>query len=145
MDRVNGRKAPEPTLDQLLDELTDDLMRLSDAELLAELEADGMDEEDEASAARTAIAAGVARAGRSQLKAARAAVDRERKARVVGLPVRAERRVEVLTRFAKHDPKLKSRLTMAARGGTGMTEAEADSILADLRELGAIDENGDPK
>ena len=145
MDRVNGRKAPEPTLDQLLDELTDDLMRLSDAELLAELEADGMDAEGEAKAARTAIGAGVARAGRSQLKAARAAVDRERKARVVGLPVRAERRIEVLTRFAKHDPKLKSRLTMAARGGTGMTEAEADSILADLRELGAIDEDGDPK
>lgn len=145
MDRVNGRKAPEPTLDHLLDELTDDLMRLSDAELLAELEADGVGAEDEAKAARTAITAGFARAGRLQLKAARAAVDRERKARVVGLPVRAERRVEVLTRFAQHDPKLRSRLTMAARGGTGMTEAEADSILADLRELGAIDENGDPK
>ena len=55
MDRVNGSKAPEPTLDQLLDELTDDLMRLSDAELLAELEADGMDAEGEAKAARTAI------------------------------------------------------------------------------------------
>lgn len=145
MDRVNGRKAREPTLDQLLDELTDDLMRLSDAELLAELEADGVDAADEAKAARTAIAAGFARAGRAQLKAARAAVDRERKARVVGPPVRAERRVEVLMRFAQHDPKLRTRLTMAARGGSGITEAEANSILADLRELGAIDDNGDPK
>ena len=145
MDRVNGRKAPDPKLDQLLDELTDDLMRLSDAELLAELEADGVDAESEAEAARGAIAIGLARAGRARLDAARAAVGRDRKARVVGLPVRTERRVEVLSRFAQHDPRLKSRLTMAARNGTGMTEAEADSILADLRELGAIDENGDPK
>lgn len=145
MGRVNGRKAPDPSLHRLLDELTDNLMQLSDAELLAELETDHVDVNAEANATRMAIAGGMARAGRARLEAARAAVGRERTARVVGLPVRAERRVEVLARFAQHDPKLKSRLTMAARSGTGMTEAEANSILADLRELGAIDENGDPK
>ena len=33
MDRVNGRKAPEPTLDPLLDELTDDLMAFVERKL----------------------------------------------------------------------------------------------------------------
>ena len=42
------------------------------------------------------------------------------------------------------NPKLKSRLTMAARNGEGITEQEMDSILADLRELGVIDDEGNP-
>jgi len=33
---------------------------------------------------------------------------------------------------------------MAARNGEGITEKEMDDILADLRELGAIDEDGNP-
>ncbi len=33
---------------------------------------------------------------------------------------------------------------MAARKGEGMTEKEMDAILDDLRELGAIDDEGNP-
>ena len=52
---MSGDK-PDPALHRLLDELADDLMNLSDAELLAELAADGLDVEAEAAAARSAIA-----------------------------------------------------------------------------------------
>lgn len=143
MDFVSGDK-PDPALNRLLDELADDLMNLSDAELLAELTADGLDVEAEALAARDAIAGGVARAGQLRLAAARAAVSRDRKARVVRTPLRADRRDAVLARFASNDPKLKNRLTMAARKGEGITEKEMDAILDDLRELGAIDDEGNP-
>ncbi len=81
MDCVSGDK-PDPALHRLLDELADDLTNLSDAELLAELAADGLDVEAEAAAARDAIAGGVVRAGQLRLAAARAAVNRGRKARV---------------------------------------------------------------
>lgn len=141
MDCVSGDK-PDPALHRLLNELADDLMNLSDAELLAELAADGLDVNAEAAAVRSAIAGGVARAGQTRLAAARAAVIRERKARVVRPPLRTDRRDAVLARFAHDNPKLKSRLTMAARKGEGVSEKEMDAILDDLRELGAIDDEG---
>jgi len=141
---VSGDK-PDPALRRLLDELADDLMSLSDAELLAELATDGLDVDAEAAAARNAIAGGVAHAGQARLAAARTAVSRDRKARVVRQPLRADRRDAVLARFANDDPKLKSRLTMAARKGEVVSEKEMDAILDDLRELGAIDDEGNPK
>jgi len=141
---VSGAEENDPTLNQLIDETVEDLMKLSDAELLAELTAEGADPEAEAQFARNAIAAGIARAGRARLVAARTAVDRDRTARIVRQPVPVALRASILERFANDDPKLKSRLTMAARNGEGITEQEMDSILADLRELGVIDNEGNP-
>jgi hypothetical protein len=140
---VTGTKL-DPALNRLLDELADDLLNLSDSELLAELVADGLDENAEAAAARDAIAGGIARAGQQRLAAARAAVSRDRKSRVVRPPLRPDVRDAVLAGFANDNPKLKSRLTMAARNGEGITEKEMDAILDDLRELGVIDDEGNP-
>lgn len=140
---MSGDK-PDPALNRLLEELVDDLMNLSDAELLAELAADGLDVDAEAAAARDAIAGGVVRAGQLRLATARAAVSRDRKARLVRTPLRADRRDAVLARFANDDSKLRSRLTMAARKGEGIAEKEMDAILDDLRELGVIDDEGNP-
>ena len=144
MDCVSGAEENDPTLNQLIDEAVEDLMKLSDAELMAELAEEGADTEAEAQFARNAIAAGIARAGRARLVAARTAVDRDRTARVVRSPVPVASRASILERFANDDPKLKSRLTMAARNGEGITEQEMDSILADLRDLGVIDDEGNP-
>lgn len=144
MDCVSGAEENDPTLNQLIDEAVEDLMKLSDAELMAELAEEGADPEAEAQSARNAIAAGIARAGRARLVAARTAVDRDRTARVVRSAVPVALRASILERFANDDPKLKSRLTMAARNGEGITEQEMDSILADLRDLGVIDDEGNP-
>lgn len=144
MDFVSRDKKPDPTLDRFLDELTEDVMSMTDAELLAELAEEGTDPVAEAQAARDAIAAGLNRAGRAKLEAARAAVTRDRTAHVVHLAVSSDRRANVLARFANDDVKLKSRLTMAARKGEGITANEADAILRNLRELGAIDDDGNP-
>ncbi len=91
MDFVSGNK-PDPALNRLFDELADDLMNLSDSELLAELATDGLGVDTEAAGARDAIARGAARAGQLRLAAARAAVSRDRKARVVRPPLRADQR-----------------------------------------------------
>ncbi|WP_443971307.1 hypothetical protein [Sphingobium sp. CR28] len=141
---MSGEKTPDPTLNRLLDELADDLMNLTDEELLAEFSADGIDLDSEAGAAKVAIEAGMARVGRQRLAAAKVAAARDRTARVLRSPIRADRRGGALATFAKGDAKLKGRLTIAARKGEGLTDAEIDSVLADLRELGAIDEDGNP-
>ena len=136
---------PNPPIDRLADELVADIMAMSDAELLAEVEAEGLNAEVEADRIRAIISTATARSGRSRLQAARAEIDRATLAgrgQVHQLPLRD--RAAVLARFANDDTKLQSRLTMAARNGDGITENEMDDILADLRELGAIDEDGNP-
>lgn len=142
---MSGSDRTDPCLDRLADELVADVMRLSDAELLAEIEAEGLDAQKEADRLRALVAVAMAQGGKMRLVAARAEVDRSVKvgrANIRQLPLRE--RAAVLARFANDDAKLKSRLTMAARNGDGVTEQEMDSILADLRELGAIDEDGNP-
>ena len=142
---VSRAGRPNPPIDRLADELVADIMAMSDAELLAEVEAEGLNAEVEADRIRAIISTATARSGRSRLQAARAEIDRATGAgrgKVHQLPLRD--RAAVLARFANDDTKLQSRLTMAARNGDGITEKEMDDILADLRELGAIDEDGNP-
>ncbi|WP_143559687.1 hypothetical protein [Sphingomonas dokdonensis] len=145
MDIVSGSDRPVPPLHRLADELVADIMSMSDAEVLAEVEAEGLNAEDEASRVRALISAATGQAAKGRLKAARAAIDLAAGStwgQVHQLPLRD--RAAVLARFANDDAKLKSRLTMAARNGEGITENEMDDILANLRELGAIDEDGNP-
>ena len=145
MDIVSGSDRPGSPIDRLADELVADIMIMSDAELLAEVEAEGLSAENEAGRIRGIVSGAITRAAKSRLKAARAEIDRAARiprGQVHQLPIRD--RAAVLVRFANDDAKLKSRLTIAARNGEGITEKEMDDILADLRELGAIDEDGNP-
>lgn len=142
---MSGSDRPGSPIDRLADELVADIMIMSDAELLAEVEAEGLSAEDEAGRIRGIVSGAITRAAKSRLKAARAEIDRAARiprGQVHQLPIRD--RAAVLVRFANDDAKLKSRLTIAARNGEGITEKEMDDILADLRELGAIDEDGNP-
>ena len=142
---MSGLDRPGSPIDRLADELVADIMSMSDAELLAEVEAEGLSAEDEAGRIRGIVSGAITRAAKSRLKAARAEIDRAARmprGQVHQLPIRD--RAAVLVRFANDDAKLKSRLTIAARNGEGITEKEMDDILADLRELGAIDEDGNP-
>jgi len=145
MDIVSGSGRAVPPLNKLADELVADIMSMSDAELLAEVEAEGLNAEDEASRVRAVNSVATGQAAKARLKAARAEIDRaagSNLGQVHRLPLKD--RAAVLVRFANDDAKLKSRLTMAARNGEGITENEMDDILANLRELGAIDEDGSP-
>jgi hypothetical protein len=132
------------SLFRLLDPLVDDLLGVSDKEILAELEEDGQDpaavvalvKADVAAALRQAGKARFAQAGAS-LKAARQAPNR---LHVVGLSFNEKERI--LKQFAADDRPLQERLTMAARNGQGMTEHEVDEVLQDLVDLGALDPDG---
>lgn len=140
---VNGGDKADPTLHNLADELAADLMGLSDAELLAEVEAEGLDPAAEAARVRATIAAALVQSGKARLAEAKVAVGQARVTTSTNIrPLRVQNRQAVLVGFANDDTKLKSRLTMAARNGEGITDGEMDSVLDDLRELGAIDDEG---
>ena len=52
---MSGAKKAGPSLHRLADELVADLMQMSDAELLAEVKAQGLDPEEEAARVRETI------------------------------------------------------------------------------------------
>lgn len=142
---MSGADRTGPYLDRLAAELVADVMSLSDSELLAEIKAEGLDPQKEAERLRAVVAAAMAQGGKARLVAARMEVDHSAKLGRIDIHrLQLRDKAAVLARFANDDAKLKSRLTMAARNGEGITEQEMDSILADLRELGAIDEDGNP-
>lgn len=142
---MSGGEKPSLSLHRLADELVADLMQLSDAELLAEVKAEGLDPEKEAARVRATISAALTERGKARLKAARSALDAARApAPGARRHFQIQDRRAVLARFANDDSKLRDRLTMAARNGEGITDEEVEAILNDLRDLGAIDDEGNP-
>jgi len=142
------RKAnDEAKLLRLTDALVADLMSLTDEALLRETTEDGNDPEVVADEVRAALQAAVLREGKARLAKARGGLDAARTARtggvLLGLPL--PRKQQILGQFAANDGRLRERLTMAARKGEGASEREVDDILRDLRDLGAIDDEGNPR
>ena len=137
----------KPDLFQFADALVDDLMALSDEELLGEVREDGIDPDTLAKELREKVEARIATDNKVRLARAREEMNAARAARassgVVGLPL--ARKQQILGQFAANDGQLRQRLTMAARKGEGASEREVDDILRDLLDLGAIDDEGNPR
>lgn len=126
---------------RIIGPLVDDIMSLSDDEVILEVRDEGRDPATVAASAAGEIASAIAAAGRARLAEARAHLDGVTAFRhgsgVVGKSLREKE--QILQSFAANDGPLRSRLTMAARSGEGLTEEEVDSILLDLIELGALE------
>lgn len=137
----------KPDLFQFADALVDDLMALSDQELLNEVREDGIDPEALAMDLRDQIEARIAADNKARLARAREEMNAARAYRassgVASLPL--GRKQQILGQFAANDGQLRQRLTMAARKGEGASEREVDDILRDLLDLGAIDDEGNPR
>lgn len=137
----------KPDLFQFADALVDDLMALSDEELLNEVREDGVDPEALAMELRDQIEARIATDNKARLARAREEMNAARAYRassgVASLPL--ARKQQILGQFAANDGRLRQRLTMAARKGEGASEREVDDILRDLLDLGAIDDEGNPR
>lgn len=133
-------------LGRVADALVEDLMALSDAELAAEMTEAGIDVKAAAGEARAAIAGAIRAAGRRRLAAARAGASKAAirgVANVLLLPLAEKRRI--VERFAANDGGLSAKLTLAARAGDAETEADTDSFLRALVDLGVVDADGNAK
>lgn len=129
-------------LEKLCNALADDLDAMTDEELLAELEEAGEDVDAIAARTRALITDTVANIGRRKLAAARAGYDTHKaghRSNVLQWPMESKR--ALIQRFAQNDNALKQKLTLAARKGED-TEADMDSFIEDLIDLGVIDDEG---
>ena len=125
---------------RLVDSLVEDMLGLSDAELAAEIRERGDDPANVAARARAVFEKAVSAQGRRRLSAARAAIDADasRPRNVVRLnPAVARARLDKLMR---QYPETAKKLTLAARKGEGLSDADVLGLLADLEELGITDE-----
>lgn len=135
---------PRQKLNRVLGALVDDLAAMTDAELHEEARAAGQDPAVLANEVDAVLNAALRADGKRRLGEARSQLDAvravRRSASVTELPLADKQRI--LDGFAANDQTLRQRLTMAARKGEGASEQEIDTILADLVELGAIDDEG---
>jgi hypothetical protein len=121
--------------------IDDAILAATPAEIVEELRALGIDPSASATAMRARIRAAVAVRGKALLKAA-------------AEQARADRRVTTLRRVSDKSEELRAKLarllslpgvpaTLAARGGQGMTDADVESLIEDLAEVGIT--GGEPE
>ena len=131
-------------LDRLGEAIAKDLDTLSDDELFEEVAATDEERQKTVSHMRNLVESAITDGGRRRLAKARQAYDvREKgRAKVTGLPL--DRKKALIAHFAKNPQALPENLTLAARNEAN-SEADLDSLLEDLLELGAIDDEGNPR
>jgi hypothetical protein len=132
-------------LDRLGEALAKDLDTLSDDELFEEVAATDEERQKTVSHMRDLVESAIAESGRRRLAKARQAYDAMRekgRPKVIDLPL--ARKKALIAHFAKNPQALPENLTLAARNEAN-SEADLDSLLEDLLELGAIDDEGNPR
>ena len=132
-------------LDRLAEALARDLDGLSDEEVLAEAAETYGDVETAATETRSLMEAAISASGKRRLAAARKAYKAHiGRSRAKVLQLSFERKRALVEQFASHDNELREKLTLAARKGED-SEADIDSFVEDLLELGVIDEEGNAR
>ncbi len=139
---TNNSDEARRQLDRLADALARDVDRLTDDELLQEAAESYGDPEKAAAEIRGVIEAAIAAHGKRRLMAARHAYEAHTgKVRSKVVELSLEKKRALIDKFAGNDNQLRERLTMAARNEED-SEADIDSFLEDLIELGVIDNEG---
>lgn len=125
-------------LDRLTASLVDDILNMTDDEILAEVAADGENPKQIAQETKDIFDRAVTACGKAKLAAARKSIlsDRQKGFKVIQLdPGSARQRLEDILR---QHPETRSKLTLAARNGEGLSDSDVFSMLEDLEELGVI-------
>lgn len=123
-------------LDRLATSLVDEILSMSDEELLAEAKENGEDPKLIAQVGRNILERASMVSGKNKLAAAKNAVQnmRLRATSVSNLePGKARQKLDFI--LAQH-PETRSKLTLAARKGEGLSDEDVRGMLEDLEELG---------
>jgi hypothetical protein len=137
---MSDGKEAHRKLDRLTDALVRDIDALSDEEVTAEVAADG-DVKEAVNSVKSLVESAISESGRRRLAKARRAYDAATasvRPKVIRLPL--NRKKALIAHFADASAFPK-KLTLAARNADN-TEADIDSLLQDLLELGVIDDEG---
>lgn len=125
-------------LDRLAASLVDDILNMTDEEMLAEVVADGEDPKRIAQETKDIFERAITTCGKARLAAARKSIrsDRQKDSRVLQPNPNAAR--QKLEKILKQHPETLSKLTLAVINGEGLSDSDVFSMLEDLEELGVI-------
>lgn len=133
-------------LARLEEELVDDIVSLSDEDLLAEAKKDGVDVAEVANRGREIVSKAIAAAGKAKLVAAQIAV----KASHERAPLRViqgslQEKQRLIQAVIAKQSEGSAKFTLAARNAGQVTENDVDQFLQDLMDLGLLGEDGQPE
>ena len=135
-------------LEKLTDALVEDIIELSDQEILLEAKEQFNDLSEENNHIRGVINSAVLRASKIKLLEAKKQVNEYKKIakRNNVIAITNSQKKSVIENFTTQDPDLNQKLTLAARKGEGIqTENDIEGMFEDMLELGLIDEEGNKK
>ncbi len=135
-------------LDRLADTLVQDILELSNEEVIAEAKEQFGDQAGEIGRLRSVINSALLRASKTKLSEARASVAVHKKQNLTGnvIALSMAQKRTLIESFTALDPELQQKLTLAARKGEGIqSENDIEGMFEDLIELGLIDEEGNPR
>lgn len=132
-------------LDRLTDALVEDILALSDEEILAEAQEDGIDVSQYAADMRSVFSRIDFEQGKTKLAIAREEMEAARASATNVVRLDHEQLRARYKQVLDGKPALAQELTMAARKGDGQSEKDHDQMIEDLLELGALDSQEDEK
>lgn len=135
-------------LERLTDSLVNDIIELSDEEVLEEAKELFDDPSLEIERLKNIISNAVLKSAKTKLADAKNKVNQHKQQSTKSnvIPITIAQKRTAIQNFLTKDPELQQKLTLAARKGEGIqTENDIDGMFEDMLELGLIDENGNPK
>ena len=138
------RRKADNSLEHLTERLVDTILAATDSELLADAKEDGVDLAAQAAHGRHLLTQALAAGGKRKLAAARAALEARSKSRAYTStnalsPIEAR---AVLERALREAPETANKLTLAARKGQSLSDADVYGMLDDLADLGLLPATG---
>lgn len=137
---MKSKTANSEKLDRLLDDAIDDILNMSDEELIAAIDLDSSQIEDRVGILKQRVYTLISDQRRARMIAARESIDRQIESRTARFQkMSRDQMTETLVRALKRQED--GHLTMAARDGDGMSDEDMATYLEDLFELGVITED----
>jgi hypothetical protein len=145
-----GKKA-RAALDRLADFLVDDILSMSDEDVLAEFREAHGDPDHNAAELRALFEKSVLISNKKRLAAAKAGIIENRRPPILSLSTATPidmQAARARLRTVINTPGLPQKITLAARKESELSDADIIGILEDLRELGILapddSQNGEP-
>jgi hypothetical protein len=136
---IGKGKSERAALDRLADLLVDDIMSVSDEEILAEFRETQGDPDQNATAMRELFEKSVLLSNKKRLAAAKAGVTQSRHSSIesAGTPIDIQA-ARARLRAVIDTPGLAQKVTLAARKENELSDADVLGMLEDLMELGVL-------
>jgi hypothetical protein len=142
---IGKGKKERAALDRLADFLVDDILNVSDEDVLAEFRETHGDPDDNAAEMRALFENGVLISNKKRLAAAKAGAAENRRTSIVSTaPPIDMQAARARLRAVIDIPGLPQKITLAARKESELSDADILGMLEDLRELGILRSDDSP-